>query len=266
MNKDVFVCYRLIFLSSLLASLSSAAALKPAKIHTIQLTSTPYYTINCSKPAGTCHYVSMLDHQQSSKLVKQFSRRFKLSENVRSKGGRKIVGSAAKKIDFSGKSKLKKKMKSRPGVNIIPYGPSNYPSMSAGITKKDKISDNEILRPEVNFTSNARPAMLKWRELEIEKTQIIKPSDKQKYKSRLKKKYSSRVPIHAGYSRKFIEYPKPPIMKIFQKRYPQYPSGWSITRLPAPSYVNGLPQTIFHLKYPLKIRRLNSVDEEKFEE
>ena len=209
-------------------------------------------------------YGAGIDLRSLRGLAEMFEGKEKMKESDRNYKGRKILNFSPNKnyLNDNFIPVTTKKIKSRPGVNIIPYSPSNYPSMSAGITKKDKISDNEILRPEVNFTSNARPAMLKWRELEIEKTQIIKPSDKQKYKSRLKKKYSSRVPIHAGYSRKFVESPEPASMKLFQKRYPRYPSGSSMTWLPAPSYVNGLPQTIFHMKYPLKIRRLNSVDDD----
>ena len=73
----------------------------------------------------------------------------------RSYKGRKILNFKANKNDVT--RKWDKKIAPYPSVNIIPYGPIKYPYKSPGITKKDPISDNEILRPVVNFTSNARP-------------------------------------------------------------------------------------------------------------
>jgi len=144
-------------------------------------------------------------------------------------------------------------------VNIIPYNPSKYPSNNLGINMKDKLTPNEIFRPDLSFISNARPAMLKWRELEVKKTQIIKPPDKKKYKSRWNKKYSSKVPVHLGYSRKFVEYPEPPPLETFQKLFPKYP-GSTVTWLPATRFVNGLPKMIYHMKYPVKTRKFNYID------
>ena len=89
--------------------------------------------------------------------------------------------------------------------------------------------------------------------MEIERTPIIKP-----FKSKRKKKYSSKFPIHLGYSRKFVEPAEFSYNKLIRKRLSNLP-GSSMTWLPAPS-LNGLPQTIFHMKYPLKIRRLNTLD------
>jgi hypothetical protein len=169
----------------------------------------------------------------------------------RSYKGRKILNFKANKNDVT--RRWDKKVAPYPSVNIIPYSPIEYPYKSVRITKKDPIIDNEILRPVLNFTSNARPAKLKWRELEIEKTPIIKP-----FKSNRKKKYSSRVPIHLGYSRKFVEPTDFSYNKIIRKKLSNLP-GSSMTWLPAPG-LNGLPQTIFHMKYPLKIRRLNKFD------
>jgi hypothetical protein len=146
-----------------------------------------------------------------------------------------------------------KKIAPYPSVNIIPYGPSKYPYKSVVITKKDKISDNAILKPVLKFTSNARPAILKWRKLEIESKPIIKP-----FKSKRKKKYSRKVPIHLAYSQKFVEPADFSYNKISRKRLSNLP-GSSMTWLPAPSS-NGLPQRIFHIKYPVKIRRLNMFD------
>merc|ERR1711936_1282293 len=143
--------------------------------------------------------------------------------------------------------------------NIIPYNPSKYPSNNLGINMKDKLTPNEIFRPDLSFISNARPAMLKWRELEVKKTQIIKPPDKKKYKSRWNKKYSSKVPVHLGYSRKFVEYPEPPPLETFQKLFPKYP-GSTVTWLPATRFVNGLPKMIYHMKYPVKTRKFNYID------
>ena len=183
---SIIFIYRLLLVTSLL--LSPFFAMKPSKIHIIKLTSMPYYTLNCSKTSGTCKYVSMLDPQKSRTLAKQFSQKSRFSENFRSKGGRKILSSPIAINGFEEISKQKKNYNSQSKVNIIPYGPGKYPGKSVGITKKDRISDNEIIRPELNFISNARPAMLKWRDLDIAKTPIVKPSEIKKYRSRTNKK------------------------------------------------------------------------------
>ena len=75
----------------------------------------------------------------------------------RSYKGRKILNLKAKQNDV--RRKWDKKVAPYPSVNIIPDGPIKYPYKSMGITEKDSMSDNE--------TSNAKPAILKWRELEI---------------------------------------------------------------------------------------------------
>ena len=142
-------------------------------------------------------------------------------------------------------------------LNIIPLGvehkiESSVNKIATANPDQLKMSENEILRPEINFTSNARPAMLKWRELKIEKTPIIKPLQ-EKYRSRLKKKYGSSVPVHLGHSRKFIEYPGLGT-RAGSTRLPGTPLTW----LPTPIQANGIPRTILHFKYPLKIKKLSS--------
>merc|ERR1719483_846906 len=106
------------------------------------MTSQPYYTLKCSMSAPTCHYVSILDPQQSKKIVKQFSDKSIFSENFRSKKGRKILGSNIKSKDLSRFLQQKQRRKKNyPNVNHIPYGLNNYPGRPA----------------EVKFTSNAKP-------------------------------------------------------------------------------------------------------------
>merc|ERR1719192_16722 len=57
--------------------------------------------------------------------------------------------------------------------------------------EKDAKEDS-VLRPQVTFMSNARPSLLKWRELKVKKTPIIKAKPlKLDYNTRLKKKYGS---------------------------------------------------------------------------
>ena len=95
--------------------------------------------------------------------------------------------------------KWSKKGKPYQSVNIIPYSPTKYPlKMSNALT-----NENKILRPELDFVSNARPAMLKWREMEIEETPILKAQKAHKYKAYKAKQ--SQVPIHLGYSRQFVD-------------------------------------------------------------
>ena len=205
------------------------------------------------------NYGTGIDLRSVRDLAEVFRLKGRRKESDRNYRGRKISNFVTNKLDKKDMlSAWDKKSKPWP-VNIIPHGPSTYP-YGPMITKKDSISDNEILRPEIKFTSNARPSLLKWRELEIEATKIKPPSVKQKYKERLEKKYSSIVPTHLGYARNFVEYREPLRLKRFQKSSPRYP-GSSLTWLPSLSYGNGLPQTIFHLKYPLKTRKLNSAND-----
>ena len=101
--------------------------------------------------------------------------------------------------------------------------------------------------------------MLKWRELEIERTPMIKPYRQRNYKSRRNKKYNSKGPVHLANARKFVEARASPLPNIFrQKSLNNLDSTTSW--LPAPSFVNGLPKTIYHFKYPLKTRKIIHVN------
>ena len=187
------------------------------------------------------NYGDGIDRRGAIELAKVLEGKDRRNESGRSFKGRKIsnfVKNIVVKDELSAWDKVRKLWP----VNIIPNG--------AGY---------EILRPEVKFSSNARPALLKWRQLEYEATQILPTSGKQTYKDRMKKKYSSTVPIHAGHARRLVDDQEP---STFKRSHPPYP-GSSLTWLPAQSYGNGLPQTILHLRYPLKMRQLNSVEEDK---
>ena len=122
----------------------------------------------------------------------------------------------------------------------------------------DEIKDNEIYRPKLNFTSNAKPELLKYRDVQIDKKTILKKPTKEL--RRLNKKYSGKVPFHFGYSRKFQDFP---VGKSFQKTSYQktsFPSASSssLTWLSKPRLGNGLPTSILHMKYPVKITKLSS--------
>ena len=94
-------------------------------------------------------------------LAKVLEGKDRRNESGRSFKGRKIsnfVKNIVVKDELSAWDKVGKPWP----VNIIPNGADYYPK----ITRKDKTRDNEILRPEVKFSSNARPALLKWRQLE----------------------------------------------------------------------------------------------------
>jgi len=117
----------------------------------------------------------------------------------------------------------------------------------------DEIKSEEIFRPKINFTSNAKPEMLKYRDIQMNKMPIMKKPPKEL--SRLNRKYAGKVPFHFGYSRKFQDFPG-------EKSY--YPSSVSRPRsagsrvrwLTLPS--NGLPTSLTHFKYPVRISRLSS--------
>ena len=189
------------------------------------------------------HIIKLRNYGGGLDLAKLFRENTGRKENGRSFRGMKISNFVTNGVDVKDKSSVWDKDSKLWPVNIIPRDSVSFFSRPLGITKKDKIKYNKILRPEVKFTSNARPAVLKWRQLEYEATQILPPSGKQKSKKqlRLNKKFSSKVPCKKV---------------AFKISHPQY-TGSSITWLPALSYGNGLPKTIIHLKYPLKSRKLN---------
>ena len=201
------------------------------------------------------HIIKLRNYGGGLDLAKLFRENKGRKENGRSFRGMKISNFVTNGVDVKDKWSVWDKDSKLWPVNIIPRDSVSFFSRPLGITKKDKIKYNEILRPEVKFTSNARPVVLKWRQLEYEATQILPPSGKQKSKKqlRLNKKFSSKVPVHLGHARRLGEHQEPPTFKI---SHPQY-TGSSITWLPASSYGNGLPKTIIHLKYPLKSRKLN---------
>lgn len=106
----------------------------------------------------------------------------------------------------------------------------------------------QIYRPQLSFMSNAKPSLLSWRELEVKETPIIRAKPfSLDYGSRLKKKYESQVPVHLGYSRNFVDETPSPAYRG---------AGSTTTWLRYP--VNGLPRTLKHWQYPLKVARLVS--------
>merc|ERR1712113_821995 len=113
----------------------------------------------------------------------------------------------------------------------------------------DEIKKEEIFRPKINFTSNAKPEMLKYRDVQMNKMAILKKPTKEL--SRLNRKYAGKVPFHFGYSRKFQDFPGE---KSYQKSVRRMP-GSSIKWLTVPS--NGLPTSLTHFKYPVRISRLS---------
>ena len=147
-------------------------------------------------------------------------------------------------------------------VNSISYSPNKNP-LKRKICENYIKGENEILRPELNFVSNARPAMLKWREMEIEETPILKAQKAHKYKAykaKQRKKYSSQVPIHLGYSRQFVDPSEYSQSKAMRGRLSTLP-GSSMTWLPSASW-NGQPSSILTFKYPLRSRKLyNNINE-----
>merc|ERR1711953_1249319 len=67
--------------------------------------------------------------------------------------------------------------------------------------------------------------------------------------SRLNRKYAGKVPFHFGYSRKFQDFPG-------EKSVRRVSPGSGIKWLTLPS--NGLPTSLTHFKYPVRISRLSS--------
>ena len=167
----------------------------------------------------------------------------KLRERNKSSKGRKISNFIDDKGD-----------KPTSNVNFIQLGPSKtkaykkkYQTYYQKQKKIDEIKKMQIYRPKINFTSNAKPEMLKYRDVQMNKMTILKKPTKEL--SRLNRKYAGKVPFHFGYSRKFQDFPGE------NSRVGRLP-GSRIKWLTLPS--NGLPTSLTHFKYPVRISRLSS--------
>ena len=175
-------------------------------------------------------------------LAKMFSRsKEKYRERDKSYKGRKISNFNDKDTNSLGSGSK---------VNFIKLGGKSKSEYNQPIKPKifmDEIKDNEIFRPKLNFTSNAKPELLKYRDVKIDKKKILKKPTKAL--RRLNKKYSGKVPFHFGYSRKFQDLPEG---KSFSRSNPR------LTWLSRPKLSNGLPTSILHVKYPVHITKLSS--------
>merc|ERR1712183_243004 len=157
----------------------------------------------------------------------------KLRERNKSSKGRKISNFIEDKGD-----------KPTPNVNFIQLGPSKtkaykkkYQTYYQKQKKMDEIKKEQIFRPKINFTSNAKPEMLKYRDVQMNKMTILKKPTKEL--SRLNRKYAGKVPFHFGYSRKFQDFPGE------NSRVGRLPgAGSRIKWLTLPS--NGLPTSLTH--------------------
>merc|ERR1712062_296718 len=166
----------------------------------------------------------------------------KLRERNKSSKGRKISNFIDDKGD-----------KPTSNVNFIQLGNSKtkaykkkYQTYYQKKNLMDEIKAEEIFRPKINFTSNAKPEMLKYRDVQMSKMAILKKPTKEL--SRLNRKYAGKVPFHFGYSRKFQDFPG-------EKSRGRRP-GSRIRWLTLPS--NGSPTSLTHFKYPVRISRLSS--------
>merc|ERR1712024_371239 len=156
----------------------------------------------------------------------------KLRERNKSSKGRKISNFIKDKGD-----------KPTSNVNFIQLGSSKtkaykkkYQTYYQKQKAMDEIKNEEIFRPKVNFTSNAKPELLKYRDLQMNKMRILKKPTKEL--SRLNRKYAGKVPFHFGYSRKFQDFPGE---KSYEKSVRRIP-GPNIKWLTVPS--NGLPTSL----------------------
>ena len=188
-------------------------------------------------------YGRSVDDESARELGKILNEKVRNTEMDRSYKGRRMLNFIGERNDEI--FRKDKAVSSNPSKNIIPYGPSKsthkYPHY------KDKLgAKNEILRPDLEFISNARPAKLKWREMRIKKTPILKPykayTASQAYKA-YRAKYRSAVPVHKGYSRAYLE----PAEYSYQEPL----VGSSLTRIPSASW-NGQPSAILTVQYPVR--------------
>lgn len=208
-------------------------------------------SVVCKFKNSPIHYIKLNSAGRGSRggfdiqsLAKIFSRsKDKYRERDKSYKGRKISNFNDKDSNSLGSGK----------VNFIKFGGKSKSEYNRQPIKPkifmDEIKDNEIFRPKLNFTSNAKPELLKYRDVKIDKKKILKKPSKEL--RRLNKKYSGKVPFHFGYSRKFQDFPEG---KSFSGRG----SSPRLTWLSRPKLSNGLPTSILHMKYPVQITRLSS--------
>merc|ERR1711915_617854 len=201
------------------------------------------------------HYIKLkpfgsgLDVKSFKSLANIFlQKNDKLRERDKSYKGRKISNFLDDKEDNSD---------SNSKVNYIKLGNGKTKAYQKKYQKyyekkkmMDEIKVEEIFRPKINFTSNAKPEMLKYRDMQMNKMPIMKKPTKEL--SRLNRKYAGKVPFHFGYSRKFQDFPGE---KSYQNTVRRMP-GSRIKWLTLPS--NGLPTSLTHFKYPVRISRLSS--------
>ena len=195
------------------------------------------------------HYIKLkpfgsgLDMKSFKSLANIFMQKNdKLRERNKSSKGRKISNFIDDTED-----------KPTSNVNFIQLGPSKtkaykkkYQTYYQKQKKIDEIKKMQIFRPKINFTSNAKPEMLKYRDLQMNKMTILKKPTKEL--SRLNRKYAGKVPFHFGYSRKFQDFPGGKSVGRM--------GGSRIKWLTLPS--NGVPTSLTHFKYPVRISRLSS--------
>jgi len=230
-NLEMIV--RALFLYSFMAS-AALAKYRNSPIHYIKL-----------KPFG-----SGLDMKSFKSLANIFlQKKDKHRERGKSYKGRKISNFLDDKEENS-----------IPKVNFIKLSPGKtkayqkkYQTYYQKKNLMDEIKAEEIFRPKINFTSNAKPEMLKYRDVQMNKMPILKKPTKEL--TRLNRKYAGKVPFHFGYSRKFQDFPGEKSYKSNVRRMPGS-SGSTIKWLTLPS--NGLPTSLTHFKYPVRISRLSS--------
>merc|ERR1712156_1114367 len=224
-NLEMIV--RALFLYSFMAS-AALAKYRNSPIHYIKL-----------KPLG-----SGLDMKSFKSLANIFlQKKDKHRERGKSYKGRKISNFLDDKEENS-----------IPKVNFIKLSPGKtkayqkkYQTYYQKKNLMDEIKAEEIFRPKINFTSNAKPELLKYRDVQKNKMTILKKPTKEL--SRLNRKYAGKVPFHFGYSRKFQDFPG-------EKSVRRVSPGSRIKWLTLPS--NGLPTSLTHFKYPVRISRLSS--------
>merc|ERR1711988_1858599 len=216
-------------------------------IRTFLLCSILASTSLCKYRNSPIHYIKLNSHGSGFNLnsLRNLAKLFapskdKLRERDKSYKGRKISSFSDKSSSSFGPSK----------VNYIKLGHDKHEKYQD--TKKNfmnAIRNNEIFRPKLNFTSNAKPELLKYRDTQVANTQILKKPSKEL--RRLNKKYSGKVPFHFGYSRNFQDVPE-------GKSFSRAGASPRMTWLSRPKLSNGAPTSILHMKYPVQISRLSS--------
>jgi len=162
----VFFGYSLIEVSSnTKGNLTSRPMIGPSQVHYIKLPPQSY-TLKCNKE-GQCRYESILPRS----IARQFGKTKKdPTEETRSKVGRRIHGDDSNFRQYKKKKAYREALRKKKNARKV-----EKKEMLIETTRRRKLS-RPYMKSNLNFVSNAKPSLLKWREVRVISAPIAKPN------------------------------------------------------------------------------------------